>query len=313
MEFHFLGTGAGVPAKKRNVSALALRFLEQKRGVWLFDCGEATQHQFLHSALSIPAISTIFISHLHGDHVYGLPGLLSSRSFQGGKTPLTLYGPKGIKAYIEHSLAATNTVLKYPFTIVELAGSCQFEHEDCAITVFSLQHPVQSFGFRIEEQAKPGKLDVEALKEKGVSPGPLYAAIKKGEHVQLENGEWLDGSLYVEEPIKGRTVVICGDTAPVEEVSVQAKEADVLVHEATFASDHQAHAGDFGHSTIQDVAKLATSAHVKHLVLTHISSRYAQNETFYLHEAKTAFPSVIVAEDMLVLNLSKKGELTTHD
>ncbi len=313
MEFHFLGTGAGVPAKKRNVSALALRFLEHKGDVWLFDCGEATQHQFLHSKLSIPAISTIFISHLHGDHLYGLPGLLSSRSFQGGRTPLTVYGPVGIKTYIQMSLATTNTSLKYELHIIELEEASSFQIGACTVSVFMLQHPVQSFGFKIEEAAQPGRLHVEALKQKGVSPGPLYAAIKKGETVQLETGEWLDGNEYVEAPTAGRTVVICGDTAPTEAVISYAKNADVLIHEATFASDQQEHASDFGHSTIQDTAALAKAANVRNLVFTHISSRYARDENQYVMEAKSSFEKVFIAYDFLVLTLSKKGELSCHE
>ena len=111
MELLFLGTGAGIPAKTRNVTSIALKLLEERRSVWLFDCGEATQHQILHTSIKPGKIEKIFITHLHGDHVYGLPGLVSSRSFQGGESCLTVYGPKGIKAFLETALEATGTHL----------------------------------------------------------------------------------------------------------------------------------------------------------------------------------------------------------
>lgn len=114
MELEFLGTGAGVPAKHRNVTSIALRLLDERNAVWLFDCGEGTQMQILHSTIRPRKIEKIFITHLHGDHIYGLPGLISSRSFQGGDTPLEIYGPKGIKAYIQTVLRISQTKVSYP-------------------------------------------------------------------------------------------------------------------------------------------------------------------------------------------------------
>ncbi|MEZ0116053.1 UNVERIFIED_ORG: ribonuclease Z [Heyndrickxia coagulans] len=129
MEILFLGTGAGVPAKARNVTSIALKLLEERNAIWLFDCGEATQHQILHTAIKPRKVEKIFITHLHGDHIFGLPGFLGSRSFQGGDGPLTVYGPKGIKAFVEVSLKVSETRLKYPLEIIEIEEGTVFEDD----------------------------------------------------------------------------------------------------------------------------------------------------------------------------------------
>lgn len=309
MELHFLGTGAGVPAKQRNVSALAIRFLDKKGDVWLFDCGEATQHQLLRSPLTLTSISTIFITHLHGDHILGLPGLLSSRSFQGAKSNLTVYGPKGLKDFIEVTLRTTKTQLRYELIIHELEPGLLFKTEHHEVHILSLSHPVPSFAIRLTESDQPGRLHAESLKEIGVPPGPLYAELKQGKSITLENGQIIDGQAFMDEPMRGRTVVVAGDTAPVEEMKDFALNADLLVHEATFASDQQAQANDFGHSTIADACSLAKAAQVKQLVLTHVSSRYAKDETPYVNEVEQHFPGAYVAKDLAVFKLTKTSEL----
>ncbi|GIN07072.1 ribonuclease Z [Shouchella clausii] len=307
MELHFLGTGAGVPAKKRNVSALAIRFLERNGTVWLFDCGEATQHQFLHSPLSLAAVEAIFITHLHGDHILGLPGLLSSRSFQGAETPLDIYGPKGLEAFVIQALETTKTKLRFPIRFHVLAEGRIRDEEKLSVDALALDHPVESYAFRIKEQDKPGTLDAEALKAMGVPPGPLYAQLKKGETVKLADGRIVNGSAFLDESIRGRTVVIAGDTAPVKAMEAFASGADVLVHEATFASNKKDDAHLYGHSTIADACALAKRAAVGQLILTHVSSRYVRNENEYRDEAAALLPNVIIAEDLFVFELEKAG------
>src|SRR5699024_300769 len=147
MELIFLGTGAGVPSKNRNVSAIALTLLQELNEIWLFDCGEATQHQILNTSIKPGKISKVFISHLHGDHIYGLPGFLSSRSFQGGEDPLTVYGPKGIQNYIEVSLKTTGTHLTYPLQVVEYEEGELFSNDKFTVTCQKLKHRVPSYGF----------------------------------------------------------------------------------------------------------------------------------------------------------------------
>ena len=158
MDFVLLGTGAGVPAKARNVTSIALQLLEERGTVWLFDCGEATQHQILKTAVKPRKIEKIFITHLHGDHIFGLPGFLSSRSFQGGVDKLTVYGPQGIDAFITTSLQVSGTHLKYPLEIIEIEEGVVFEDEQFTVTAMSLDHGIYSIGYRIVEKDRPGKL-----------------------------------------------------------------------------------------------------------------------------------------------------------
>ncbi|SDB91493.1 ribonuclease Z [Shouchella lonarensis] len=307
MELHFLGTGAGVPSKQRNVSALALRFLEDEGDVWLFDCGEATQHQLLYSPLSLSKITKILMSHVHGDHLFGLPGLLSTRSFQGAASPLTIYAPPGVEEFVRVSLKVTKTTLRYPLEFVTLRAGSLFETPHHEVEVLPLAHTIQSYAFKVTEKEKPGRLDIARLQAEGVPAGPLYAQLKRGETVQLTDGRVLSGQAFVGEPIRGRVIVIAGDTKPIPEMVDFASGADLLVHEATFASDCEADAHQFGHSTVADACRLAKHAHVKQLILTHISSRYVREPSVFLDEVEAHLPTALVARDLFVYSLAKRG------
>ncbi|SQC70918.1 Ribonuclease Z [Listeria fleischmannii subsp. fleischmannii] len=180
MELIFLGTGAGVPSKNRNVTSIAISMLNERNAIWLFDCGEGTQHQILRSPIRLSKLEKIFITHLHGDHIFGLPGLLSSRSFQGGETELTIYGPPGIALYIKDSLELSGSHLTYPLQIVEVEPGEIFSDKQWKIVCDELDHGIQSFGYRLMESAKPGSLDAAKLKAEGVPAGPLYQELKEG-------------------------------------------------------------------------------------------------------------------------------------
>lgn len=174
----FLGTGAGIPAKLRNVTSVALKLLEERGAIWLFDCGEATQHQILHTSIKPRRIEKIFITHLHGDHIYGLPGLLSSRSFQGGDTEVVLYGPKGLKEFINISLSVSQTFLSYPLKIVEIEEGVIFDDDQFTVEARLLDHGIPSYGYRIIEKDRPGTLLADKLIKAGIKPGPIYKKIK---------------------------------------------------------------------------------------------------------------------------------------
>lgn len=213
MEITFLGTGAGLPSKERNVTAVALSMLQELNEVWLFDCGEATQHQLLHTKIKPGKINKIFISHMHGDHIYGLPGFLSSRSFQAGTDrPLTIYGPEGTKEFIQSALKLSYTHLTYPLSVIEIEEGLLFETEAIEVYAKKLVHGVPSFGFRIVEKDKPGELLVDKLKEKGIRPGPVYGEIKEKPSVTLEDGTIIYRSDFIGSPKKGRVISILGDT-----------------------------------------------------------------------------------------------------
>lgn len=298
MEIFFLGTGAGIPAKLRNVTSIALKILEERGSIWLFDCGEATQHQILHTAIKPSKIENIFITHLHGDHLYGLPGILASRSFQAGESKVTVYGPKGVKEYLQISLRVSGTYLKYPLEVVELHEGMILDDEQFRVEVLQLEHGIPSFGFRIIEKDRPGTLLVEKLKAAGVMPGPLYKKIKAGESIILENGQVINPEEYVGPKQKGRIVTILGDTRVCKAAEILAKDADFLIHEATFANGEENLAFDYFHSTTTQAAEVARKANVRKLCLTHISSRYDRDASQeLLYEAREVFPATEIAAD----------------
>lgn len=299
MELYFLGTNAGVPTLQRNVTSIALRLLEERRSMWLFDCGEGTQHQILRSPLKMTRLEKIFITHLHGDHIFGLPGLLSSRGAQGATSPITIYGPKGIKAYIETSLDISQSRVKYSMEIVEHSGGLLFEDDGFRVDAALLDHRAESFGYRITEKDRPGNLDLKRLESYGLKPGPLYGQLKRGESVQIPDGQVIHAADVILAPKKGRIVTILGDTRPCANIVPLAKNSDVLVHEATFMNDLQDIANEYYHSTALQAATAAFEAGVKELMLTHFSSRYKDIEHLQplLEEAKQVFPNTILAED----------------
>ncbi len=299
MELQFLGTGAGVPAKMRNVSSIALKLLDERNEIWLFDCGEATQQQILNTTIRPGKIKKIFITHLHGDHIFGLPGLLTSRSFQGGEDELTVYGPKGIKRFIDASIAASYSKLGYPLKVVEFEeDGVLFEDKQFKVEAMKLEHGIPSYGFRMTEADQIGELKADELKALGVPFGPVFGRLKRGEVVTLEDGRVIDGKDYVSEDIKGRVVVICGDTRFTPKSITLAKNANVLVHEATYEADKEKTARQHFHSTSKQAATVALEANVQQLYLTHISARYLGHQVSQLEqEARKVFPQTKVVKD----------------
>ena len=299
MELQFLGTGAGVPAKMRNVSSIALKLLDERNEIWLFDCGEATQQQILNTTIRPGKIKKIFITHLHGDHIFGLPGLLTSRSFQGGEDELTVYGPKGIKRFIDASIAVSYSKLGYPLKVVEFEeDGVLFEDKQFKVEAMKLEHGIPSYGFRMTEADQIGELKADELKALGVPFGPVFGRLKRGEVVTLEDGRVIDGKDYVSEDIKGRVVVICGDTRFTPKSITLAQNANVLVHEATYEADKEKTARQHFHSTSKQAATIALEANVQQLYLTHISARYLGHQVSQLEqEARKVFPQTKVVKD----------------
>ena len=186
MELLFLGTSAGVPTRTRNMTSIVLNLQQPTMAeMWLFDCGEGTQHQFLRTPYHPGKLNKIFITHLHGDHLFGLPGLLCSRSMQGNSLPLTLYGPKGLKAFVETALRLSGSWTDYPLTIIEVGPGLVLDEAGFRVTAWPLNHPVECYGYRIEQHDKPGTLDAAQLIAEGVPPGPLFQRLKQGLTVEL--------------------------------------------------------------------------------------------------------------------------------
>lgn len=310
MELLFLGTGSGVPSKQRNVSSVALKLLDERNSIWLFDCGEATQHQILKTTLKPRKIEKIFISHMHGDHIYGLPGLLSSRSFQGGEDQVTIYGPKGIKGFVLSSLKYSGTRVSYPLQFVEYEDmGVLFKDEQFTVHIDRLQHGVPSYGFRIEETDHEGTLDAKKLKALDIPPGPIYGRIKNKEIIELEDGRVIDGKDFVGPKHKGRIITILGDTIKHPNSVKLAQNADILVHEATFGHGEEKMARKYNHSTTTQAAEVAREANVDKLLLNHFSSRYMYKDIqSLLTEARKIFPNTFAMSDLHEVSVPLKRE-----
>ncbi|MFD1926631.1 ribonuclease Z [Sporosarcina siberiensis] len=298
MELQFLGTGAGMPSKMRNTSSVALNLSAENEGYWLFDCGEATQHQILHTSLKPRKIMKIFITHLHGDHIFGLPGLIGSRSFLGGEEQLDVFGPKGIKEWLATTLRITNTHLNYELIVHEIEEGTVFEDDKFKVTSKFLQHVIPCLGFRIEQKSLPGKLLVDKIKELGVPKGPMLKQLKNGEDVYLEDGSLVLSKDVTGEPQKGFTIAILGDTSACMASVELAKDVDILVHEATFDSETGNLAKEYGHSTITDAAEIAKEAGARSLIANHISARFMPSDVAQLkRQGEEIFPGLLIAED----------------
>ncbi|GAW99435.1 ribonuclease Z [Secundilactobacillus mixtipabuli] len=305
MQIEFLGTGAGSPGKFRNVSSLALRLLEERNSIWLFDAGEGTQQQILRTTIKPRKIDKIFITHLHGDHIFGLPGLLSSRSFQGGNDKLTIYGPKGIRNFVLTSLKVSETKLSYFIDFVELSGGGEIFKDD-KFTVYAehLDHKIETFGYRVEERDHPGELMVDKLREDNVPSGPVYGQLKAGKTVTLPDGREINGQDYIGHAQKGRIVAILGDTRKTANSYKLAENADVLVHESTFAKDEAAMAHSYYHSTNVQAANIAKTSHVGRLLLNHISARYNGKLARELEkQAQAVFSRSKVVKDFDIIDI----------
>lgn len=308
MDLTFLGTGAGLPSKERNVTSIALGFPEYDGNLWLFDCGEGTQRQILSSSVKLTKLKVIFITHLHGDHLFGLPGVLGSRSFQGAETPLLLIGPVGLKKFVETALNVSRTHIRYPIAVRECSrGGRVFEDEHFFVDARPLDHGILSFGYQICERDQPGELLVDKLRKLGIPPGPIYKTIKDRPEVVLPDGHRLKTAPFIGEKKKGRRIAVIGDTRPCPAVLSLAEQADLMIHEATFRQESVQLARAYHHSTSVQAAQAALSAGVRTLILTHLSARYQKNEQIaLLKEARTVFEHTHLAADLWTYHLNRQ-------
>lgn len=304
MKLQFLGTSAGQPSKVRNVSSLALKLLDEINQVWLFDCGEGTQHRILETNIRPRKISKIFITHLHGDHIFGLPGFLSSRSFQASEeqTDIDIYGPVGIKNFVMTSLQASASRLPYSIRFHEFDENSLgkiLETDSFIVTAEKLDHTIFCVGYRVVQKDLEGTLDAERLKREGVPFGPLFGKIKNGQDVILEDNRKIIAADYISPPRPGKVITILGDTRKTKASIRLADKADVLVHESTYGKGDERIARKHGHSTNMQAAEIAKEAGVKRLLLNHISARFLSKDISMMKkDASAVFKPVHIVKDL---------------
>ncbi|MEM1514915.1 MAG: ribonuclease Z [Thermoproteota archaeon] len=291
----FLGTAGSLPTNDRSLPSIVI----QRGGeILMFDCGEGTQRQMMRTGVGFNRKMTVFITHMHGDHVLGLPGMMQTMSLLGRDKPLKIYGPLGIRAFIE---AATSTVsfwLSFPIEVNEVnEEGMVYDGGSYEVRVVRADHSIPSLAYAFIEKPKPGKFYPERAIALGVPKGPLWSRLQRGADVVLQNGRIIRPFDVLGPPRPGRKVVYSGDTRPSEKIAELASEADVLIHEATLGDELTDRAKEEGHSTPSGAAKIALKANVKLLVLTHISARYIEAESL-LGEAKKIFPNIIIPKDL---------------
>ena len=296
----FLGTSAGVPTPTRNVSALALQPSDSKRWM-LFDCGEGTQHRLMQTSLSPYHLERIFISHLHGDHVYGLFGLLASRGMSRAETPLDIYGPKGLQEMLGCVMRLSQLNLPFALRTHEVSAADRLTFDGFSVDVVALSHSITSFGYVLRFANRPGHFDVLKAKELGIPEGPLYGRLKRGERIELEGGRVIDGKDLVGPPSKGPVIAVGGDN---DDPLLFAPYAplDLLIHEATYTQeDFDRLERKFKHTTAKNLGIAAQKMGVNTLIFTHISPRYDEKGVEKLKkEIQTHFKGrVIAAKDLM--------------
>ncbi len=313
MKLTFLGTSAGKPTRERNLTAIAFEF-EQDNKWYLVDCGEATQFQLMKSKLSIGKLDAIFITHLHGDHFYGLPGLLASKKMDEALNPLTVYGPKGIKKFLECTFEITDRDIGYELTIVEYEDNQEFVFDRFRVKVLPVVHSVDSVAFLIEENDITDKLDEKKLRSIGLEPSPLYGELKRGKTITFK-GKDINPKEFMLSPIKGRKLIISGDNAKPEILDNYLKNLDLFIHECTYTQEvYDNLKKEILHTTSLDLGIACQKYDVKNLIATHISPRYHNDGKYPLtlieDEIKLNYRGkMFIANDFDEFVLSRDGEL----
>jgi ribonuclease Z len=295
----FLGTGASIPTIDRNVAALAVH---REGETLLFDCGEGTQRQMMRYGVGF-SFREIFFTHYHADHMLGLTGLLRTMGLQDRSNPVTLYGPRGAQRILGAAVSLGIERNKFPVEVLEIRPGDRLVRDQYDIVVFETEHRADTLGFALVEHPRLGRFNPDRAQELGIPEGPLWGRLHKGQTVTLENGQTFGPADLVGPQRKGRRLVYTGDTRPHFGVIEAAKQADLLIHEATFGGDELERAKETGHSTAAEAARVALEAGVSRLVLTHISSRYNRDASELLAEARAVFPETVIARDGMTVEV----------
>ncbi|MGI8413595.1 MAG: ribonuclease Z [Solirubrobacteraceae bacterium] len=294
----FAGTAGSVPTLRRGLPALLVRRGGDRL---LFDCGEGTQRQLVRS-VGLTELTEIFITHFHADHWLGLPGLLKTFDLRGREQPLTIHGPAGLRELLALALRAAGRV-KFELELIELGRGDVLQRDGYRIAPFPVSHRGPAFGYVLFEAERPGVFDPRAAIELGLTPGPEFGQVQRGETIRGVTPERVMGA-----PRPGRKLVMSGDTRPCETLGVAAHGADVLIHEATFAEEERDRAAQTGHSTASQAAVVAREAEVVMLALNHMSTRYAVG--VLRDEARAIFPPTVLPRDFdtITIPFAERGQ-----
>ncbi len=302
MKIVFLGTGGTYPSKLRNVTSIAVQMPGE---VLMFDCGEGTQRQLMHSSVSFMKISKVFISHLHADHFLGLPGLIQSMSLNGREEPLRIFGPRGTRSNVNSMLSLGYFKCAFDVKTKDLKPGTELGFDGYKVRCVSADHSIPSLAFSLEEDLRPGRFDLKKAQKLGIPEGPLFRKLQEGRAITL-GGRRIEPEEVLGPRRSGRKLVYTGDTKPSRSIVALARNADVLIHDCTLDSGHAKLASDFGHSTAAGAAKVARDARVGRLFLVHMSPRYDDTSVLQ-EEARSVFRESHVPQEFseYVIRLSE--------
>ena len=296
----FLGTAASVPTSERSLPGVLIRRGNEQL---MFDCGEGVQRQMIKSKSGFNKKLKVFISHMHGDHVLGLTGLLQTMALMDRQRKVDVYGPIGVKQFLESTRDALQFGLTFPVEIHEIcAAGLVCKEREYVVEAAWANHSVPSFSYAFVENPRAGKFYPDKAIALGVSKGELWSKLQHGKKVTLQDGRVVKPDQVLGPLRPGRKIVYSGDTKSYEGFARFAVGADLVIHEATLDDALVEKAEEDGHSTPSQAAEAAVNAKAKQLVLTHISARYADVRVL-LEQAQKVFRNTIVAEDFMRLEL----------
>jgi len=304
MKIVLLGTSSAVPTLTRGLSSTAV---VRNGDVFLFDCGEGTQLQLMRSSVRRSRIHSIFIGHLHGDHLYGIAGLLSTMHLDGREEPLNVFGPEGIRNYLNASFRTGDLQFTFSLRVQEFPRGFRgrvLDEEEFYVDARPLDHSIFCLGWRLQEKTKPGTFNLEAAQALGIPRGPLYGKLQHGERVALPDGRVITPAMVLGEPRPGKSVVYCLDTQFTERSIELAENCTALIHESTFGTEELDLARDRKHSTMEDAANVAKEAKAESLIATHFSSRYDNRQVAKIgSEARAIFENITIGRDLLEIDI----------
>jgi ribonuclease Z len=299
-----LGTSSAVPTLTRGLSSTALI---REGDVFLFDCGEGTQLQLMRSGVKRSRIHSIFIGHLHGDHLYGIAGLLSTLHLDGREEPLNAFGPEGLRVFLNAAFRTSDLQFSFKLNVQEFPRGYRgrvLDEEEFFVEALPLDHSIFCLGWRFQEKDRPGIFNLEKAQELGIPRGPLYGKLQHGEKIALHDGREITPDMVLGQPRSGKSIVYCLDTQFSQRSIQLADKCSVLIHETTFGPEEIQMAKERKHSTMEDAARVAKEAGAENLIATHFSSRYDGRQIAQIaDEAKDVFERITLGRDLLEIEV----------